>query len=131
LVAAASAATAAAEAAAAAATTTALVLRLVHLERAAAELRAVERADRVARGARLGHLHEREAARAARLAICDHGHRFDVAVTSEQISKLIFRGRERDVPYVQLLAHSLVSSSHAPIASARLVPVVGPARPDE
>src|SRR5262245_5044686 len=102
-----------APATASAATPGALVLGLVHLQRAAAELRPVESADRVRRGACLRHLDEPEPARPPGLAIRDHADRLHVPLPLEDLAQLVLRGGEGKVPDVQLLAH-LKSSSQAP-----------------
>src|SRR5579871_3657629 len=61
------------------------LLRLVHAQRATAEILAVEALDR-ARRISAGHLHEAEAARAAGVAVGDQAHRLDGAVLREQLA---------------------------------------------
>src|SRR5262245_37259047 len=90
---------------AATATAALLVLGLVHLQRASPELGAVERADGVRRRARLGHLAEREAARAARLAVHDHVDRLHAAVAAKELAELVLGGGEGKVADIQFLAH--------------------------
>src|SRR5688572_25761142 len=58
-------------------------LRFAHLDAAAVHRGSVEGTDRIAGRVGLGHLHEREAARAARLAVGDHADRVDGAVPFE------------------------------------------------
>src|SRR5690606_13875835 len=79
----------AAATAAAVATTTAAATRLaglggVHAQVAAAEVRAVQGADRLVRGG-VFDLHEAEAARAAGLAVSRQGHADDLAVARKQL----------------------------------------------
>src|SRR5262249_48940389 len=81
------------------------VLRLVDAERAPVELGAVELADRVGRGLAGGHLDEREAARAAGLAI---GHHLDVdhlAAGGEGGAQVLLRGVIGEVAHIQSVLH--------------------------
>src|SRR5262245_7148875 len=75
----------------------AAVLRLVHAQVPAAKLGAVERLDRVLRRARVPHLDETEAARAAGLAIRDHADGAHVTVLLEQRAELVLACGEREV----------------------------------
>src|SRR6185436_3453252 len=86
--------------AAAAATTAGFVLRLIHFQRAAAKVLAIERLHRLLRvSAR--HLHEPEAARLARVAIVDKGDLFNGAVSGEERAHAVFRGTERQISNVK------------------------------
>ena len=87
----------------AAATAAALVLRLVHTQAPAAHVGSVESANRIGRGARVFHLHEREAPRSPRLAIHDHVHGCDRPVRLKERTEVALGGAERKVPYVQFL----------------------------
>src|SRR5262249_6119036 len=99
------AASAAEVAAATARAATLLVLGLVHLEGAAAEVAAVEGADRVRRGVLVRHLDEGEAARAAGLAVHDDAHGLDRPVAPEGALQVLLGAGVRKVAHVDLLAH--------------------------
>src|SRR5688572_17124119 len=86
-------------AAAAATCAAGLVLRFVHLQRATAEVLAVERLHRALRvGAR--HFHEAEAARLPRVAIVHESDLFDGAVGGEQLTHAVFGGAEGQISNV-------------------------------
>ncbi len=91
---------------AAAATTAAAVavLGFVDLDVAAAEVGAVEGADGVLGGTLLRHLHDSEAARAAGLAVRDHGYGLDRAMPTEEILEIRLGAIEGKVADVKFLA---------------------------
>ena len=75
------------------------VLRLVDADVAPAEVASVERADRIVRIARTLHLHEREAARATRLAVGDDVHRLDGPVAPEEGLEVLLGAGEGSQPF--------------------------------
>ena len=75
------------------------VLCFVHPESAAVEVDAVERLHRPG-GVGVRHLHETEAARAARLAVGDQGHLLDRPMLGKQGADGLFGGREGKVSNV-------------------------------
>src|SRR5262249_45214526 len=95
-------AAAAPAAAAAGAAPVAAVLRLVHAQRALAELAAVQLRDRVL-GVVVVHLDEAEAPRAARLAVHDDRRRVHLAEAREQVLQVRVSGRPGEVADVDLL----------------------------
>jgi hypothetical protein len=99
-------------AAAAAATAAArFVLRLIHLQRAAAEVFAIERLHRFLRvGAR--HLHEPEAARLARVAIVDESDLFNRAMGGEQLTHAVFRGTEGQISNVKFSQEKILGNNN-------------------
>jgi hypothetical protein len=92
---------------AAAPAATPAVLGLVHPDVSSPELAPVESANRVVGCARVVHLDERKAARAAGLAIRDHVDRRNVTVARESGTKLFLRRREGEVSDIDLLAQLL------------------------
>ena len=82
------------------ATPTLAVLRFVHLQRAALEVLAVQRLHG-ARGIRIGHLDEAEAAGTAGVTIVDQGDLVDRAVRGEQLAHGIFGGGKGEVSNVE------------------------------
>src|SRR5262249_35430844 len=84
---------------------------LVARQRAAADLRAVERGDRLVGG--VVHLDEREAAAAAGLAVGDDLRAQHGAVLGERLHEVVAGGLERDVTDVQLLRHKPFHSGPA------------------
>ena len=110
--------TAAAEATAAAAAETATTApirfgpRLVHGEIAAAQRILVELLNRLLRILVGGHLHEREAARAARHLIAHDGDRLDLTGLSEEILQILLAGAEREIAHKKFPSHS--SNTPAP-----------------
>src|SRR5262249_4825149 len=81
---------------------------LVHRQRPAGELRAVERCDRLVRP--VVHLDEREPAAAPGFAIGDDLRAQHGAVLGERRDQVVAGGLERDVTDVQLLRHKLFHS---------------------
>src|SRR5690606_22478392 len=84
--------------------------RLVDGQRAAVEIGAVHRLDRLV-GA-VGHFHEPEPARPAGLPIGHDARRGDGSVLRERLTETIDGRLERQVADVQLLAHALSSNSN-------------------
>jgi hypothetical protein len=95
--------TAAASSATAAAKPTAFGTRagLVHDQIAAAQIRAIQRSDGLFSLAAIGHFHECEASRTARVAVRHHVNRSHFAVNLEGATNLVFCGRKVEIPYVQ------------------------------
>jgi uncharacterized MAPEG superfamily protein len=97
--AAATAAEAATATAAAAATFT--LLRLVHLERTAAKVLAVQGLHGALRVG-LRHLNEAKATRLARVAVIDQGNRIHGAMSSKQLANGILRRGKGQIAHIQL-----------------------------
>jgi hypothetical protein len=112
--------TAAASSATAAAEPTAFGTRagLVHDQIAAAQIRAIQRSDGLFGLAAIGHFHECEASRTARVAVRHHVNRSHFAVNLEGATNLVFCGRKVEIPYVQTF-HARSSSRNRKRASVR------------
>ncbi len=107
----AAAATAAEAAATTAATRTGTTLfRFVHAKGTAVEIGAVHALDRLRRVIRGRHGHERETARAARIAVEHQVHFRDLATLSERALEDVFGGVEGKVAYVQSGVHLSISA---------------------
>jgi hypothetical protein len=114
--AAAEAATATAAAAAAAEPTTAAaaaatIFRLVGADVAAVDGLAIDPGDGVSRLLGGTHRDEREAARAAGVAVDDAAHLDDFTELRERVAQCVFTGIERQVSYEYFLTHALLSSN--------------------
>ncbi len=71
----------------------------------AADIRAIERGDRVLRILIAGHFNETKALGTPGIAIGDHAHRFDSARLSKKLTQTGFRSREGEIPHIKFLSH--------------------------
>src|SRR5262245_32115378 len=101
---------------AAAATAARLVLRFIHLQRAAAEVLAVQRLHRALR-VRARHFHEAEAARPTGFAIVDERDFFHGAVCGEQFAHAVFRGAEGQISNVEFGQENILETNVKAAAS--------------
>jgi len=72
---------------------------LVHVHRTAVKRRSIQCRNSALGFGRLRHLHERDAARFACIPVLDDGDGFDGTVGCKQLSQLLLRHRDIQVPY--------------------------------
>jgi|SRR5579864_163231 len=76
---------------------------LVHVERAAANLRAIQRGDRLFSFFIAGHLDETKSSRAPGISVRQDAYTVDLSVRFEQLPQLIFGGAEAQIAHKNIL----------------------------